>query len=286
MYCEASHYLQIIKGGDGQMTQDDSARNHETIFPPENKEIFEDGFAGIFKDAKRGLRDALDLILIHNEHEVRGKQPRSTLNPLTLLLSIAAWERFISDCGSLLESLTRENSNSKIKYFAGPGLRSTPQGSAYLAHDRKTTVPRSVDTLRNLTDGRLPGGFRIRGFMSWTGKYPTNPVVYRGLEVAEPLGEAIRYRNGVAHRALPQLPAISDAENSTTIQAGYARAVFALTMQLINQSSIIISETNGFRSIHRLDSEWFHGHPSLLRGYENPGTLWPKDLFEETSNLA
>lgn len=34
MYCEASHYLQIIKGGDGQMTQDDSARNHETIFPP------------------------------------------------------------------------------------------------------------------------------------------------------------------------------------------------------------------------------------------------------------
>jgi hypothetical protein len=54
-------------------------------------------FAKVCKATRSNVRTALDLIFIHAEKEVRGRQPRASLNPLTILSAAAAYERFFND---------------------------------------------------------------------------------------------------------------------------------------------------------------------------------------------
>ncbi|MEC3977165.1 hypothetical protein [Amycolatopsis sp. H20-H5] len=51
----------------------------------------------VSRAARHNLRTALDLIAIHSEKPVRGPQPRSSLNPFTVLAAVGSWERFITD---------------------------------------------------------------------------------------------------------------------------------------------------------------------------------------------
>lgn len=60
-----------------------------------------EAFALAANYTRAGLQDAIDLILIHNEVSVRGDQPRTTLNPLIAMLSVAAWERFVADIAAI-----------------------------------------------------------------------------------------------------------------------------------------------------------------------------------------
>ncbi|WP_190817751.1 hypothetical protein [Saccharopolyspora pogona] len=58
-------------------------------------------FAELCRDTKSGFTDALDLVLIHNERDARGPQPRSTLNPLTVLLALPHGSGLLSMYGHL-----------------------------------------------------------------------------------------------------------------------------------------------------------------------------------------
>jgi hypothetical protein len=49
-------------------------------------------FAELCRDTSLGFRNSVDLVLIHNEEDVRGIQPRAVLNDLTVLLAVAAWD--------------------------------------------------------------------------------------------------------------------------------------------------------------------------------------------------
>ncbi len=225
----------------------------------------EGSFAEIFDDVRKGLSDAIDLVLIHNERPVRGNQPRATLNPLTLLLSVAAWERFIADTSYL----AAQGSLEAVGHVRSAG------GGAYLNGNGSGGA--AARALGALTDGALPSGFRVRVFESWVGKDPRSPRIVTGEELGVYVDDAIRHRNGVAHRALPRAAEravfTSDARKHT-VQAGWARAVVAMFVQAIDQASQFIGESAGFQRSYRLPSAWFEPEPASLRGVEQPGALW------------
>jgi len=66
------------------MSRRKSARNYFTA----------ERFAKVCKTTRWNVRAALDLIFIHAEKEVSGRQPRASLNPFTVLAAVAAYERF------------------------------------------------------------------------------------------------------------------------------------------------------------------------------------------------
>lgn len=221
-------------------------------------------------DARAGLRNAIDLILIHNEHDVRGNQPRAALNPLILLLSVAAWERLIADVCFLA-------ANS----FEGLGTGESSAGRAWFLKGG------AAEALTALTGGRLPDEFEVRVFDGWVGKFPNRPRVKTGLEVGEYVNDAIRHRNGVAHRSLPG--AYSDALWTSdaithTVQAGWARGVAATFVQLVDQSIVAIGREAGFSGVPRLPREWFAQDARTLRGIEAPGSLWGGHSLVRTSS--
>lgn len=59
--------------------------------------LTEDSFKEVCDATLWNIRAALDLVAIHAEKDVRGRQPRASLNPFTVLAAAAAWERFLSD---------------------------------------------------------------------------------------------------------------------------------------------------------------------------------------------
>lgn len=211
-------------------------------------------------DARAGLSSAIDLILIHNERNVRGNQPRAALNPLVLLLSVAAWERFIADVRLLAEG-----------GFRGLGTgRSSPGRAKFSTGD-------AVDVLSALTSGRLPDEFEVKVFDGWVGKTPNRPRTKRGLEIGEYVDDAINHRNGIAHRSLPgaYADALWTSDASThTVQAGWARGVAGTFVQLVDQSIVAIGREAGFSDFPRLPREWFAQDARELRGLKAPGALW------------
>lgn len=78
-------------------------------------------FAELCRDTSFGFRDSVDLVLIHNEEDVRGIQPRAVLNDLTVLLAVAAWERFVVDVQAL-----------GVRQWSAAGLHRKADGIAYL----------------------------------------------------------------------------------------------------------------------------------------------------------
>jgi hypothetical protein len=64
-------------------------------------------FAAVCAATRWHVRRPLDLICIHSEREVSGRQPRATLNPFTVLAAAAAWERFLSDLVGAVKYRTR-----------------------------------------------------------------------------------------------------------------------------------------------------------------------------------
>ena len=54
-----------------------------------------------FSRAAGAVRDnlgaAVDLVLVHNETVVRGRQPRAALNRAIVMMAIGAWGRFVAD---------------------------------------------------------------------------------------------------------------------------------------------------------------------------------------------
>jgi hypothetical protein len=120
----------------------------------------ETGFADLCDDTRNGLRNAVDLVLIHNEKDVRGKQPRAVLNDLTVVLAVAAWERFVVDVQAL-----------GTRKWTGPGHHRKTDGIAYLGHPGDPAKPGPariiLDHASNSRDADTPAGSPSRAQALW-----------------------------------------------------------------------------------------------------------------------
>ena len=234
----------------------------------------ESEFSELCRDTYNGFRNALDLVLIHNEKDVRGKQPRAVLNDLTVLFAVAAWERFVVDVQAL-----------GARKWTGAGLHKKADGIAYLGQkdDHARPGPARV-ILDHASGGRLPANWTIASFGDWRGKSPRSVRKLHGscdiAQLAEQADAWIRLRNSVAHRCMAQDlkdPYWKSDADSHTIQAGWARAVLALFLQLTDQAIAAIAAEAGFPQpeLYRLPGEWFLDEaPAGLRGVEEPNVLW------------
>ncbi|MEO9328717.1 MULTISPECIES: hypothetical protein [Gordonia] len=230
----------------------------------------EPAFAQACRSARSRLVEAIDLIIIHNEKHVRGNQPRTVLNPMTVLLAVSAWERLLTD----LEGLQSDTD------WPGPEL--------YQSKTRGISWPdKAFPLITSVTNDLLPSEFDVVLFTGYTGKVPDEAIRSHGRsdELTSQLSAWIATRNGVAHHCLPQQAvkhesvwrSDADGSNGLTIQAGAARACAALMVQLVDQVIRAVALTSGFslRTSELLPSEWFASEsPAKLRGVENPGSLW------------
>ncbi|MGQ7786950.1 hypothetical protein [Nesterenkonia sp. PF2B19] len=246
----------------------------------------EQAFEESCRSAIERLSEAVDLVLIHNEREVRGDQPRRVLNPMIVLLAFSALERQLVDLHHL----------GRGRQWHGPGTARTPHGRSVFAAEGDDGW-RAI--LAGLTRSRLPEELRVRVFSGWRGRSPQGPRLVTGALGADgspgDLDEELRRwrttRNGIAHHCLPQqmahddhLVPLSDAatERTTTIQAGAARACLATMVQLVDQITVHVAAAADFPAdaVPRPPGWWFADDPpQRVRGVRDPGRLWgPHDL--------
>jgi hypothetical protein len=219
-------------------------------------------FEQVVQTAKLNVRTALGLIAIHSEKPVKGRQPRASLNPFTVVAAVGSWERFIAD---LTSAAVEAN-------WHGPGGHKSA-GSHW---------PDSID-------GRMTrlGLLQDRVTTRWEAKFPANgwigvkPLGWRTILQASPavdrralldyVAETRRTRNGAAHYALLQnaLESIeqtdqdggylweSDAKHPS-LQSGYARGVTAVFLPLIDCTAVLVAQDQGRQTEpYRLPEDWF-----------------------------
>jgi hypothetical protein len=231
-------------------------------------------FAELCRDTSLGFSNAIDLVLIHNEKDVRGTQPQAVLNDLTVLLAVAAWERFVVDVQAL-----------GTRQWTAAGLHTKANGIAYLGQKEHPESPGAARIiLERASGGRLPADWTVTSFGDYIGKSPRIPRTLAGdkdiAQLAEQADAWIRLRNSVAHRCMAQDlqdPYWKSDAKSHTIQAGWARAVLALFLQLSDQAIAAIAAEAGFPQPepYRLPPEWFLDEaPAGLRGTKEPNILW------------
>jgi hypothetical protein len=233
-----------------------------------------DPFAQICGHARSGLRDVIDLMLIHNEQSVRGDQPRSTLNRLIAFLSVAAWERFIADLGGMSQAPISGP-------HPAPGTTNSRRGGAYLSA-QKTGSGNAVDVLDGTSTGSLPGHLRLRLPESGSGKRLTfgQPLTGMHPDLVDSVNWWIGLRNGVAHRSVAKMPTwlyVSDATASQgkTVNTTTARFAFALFAQLMDRSMQGVAEAAGMTRPAELGlpADWLTGQLLPSRGVTDPDQL-------------
>ncbi len=229
-----------------------------------------------------GLRDAVDLLLVHSEGPTGGDAPRGVLNPLIVLLAVSAWERLVYELANP----------------AGISLPARTTVGRFAEISKKG--PRTVDILLQATNGVLPSGLRVTVYDSAQGKRLSRPRVLDasvngGGEFHDQFDEYLELRNGVAHRVVPDkianyaswrtdaarnLPPNLQHLAGHTINASVARSVVAAYIQLVDQTIAHVCFAQAIPSQRarqlRLPTEWFTddveraGQRRPLR----PGCLW------------
>jgi hypothetical protein len=265
--------LGMARGSGRRPTDDDDEGAERAAYQP-IVTAQRDHFSRICTDARDAFQDVVDLVLIHNERPVSGRQPRTTLNRLIAMLSVAAWERFIADIGKL--SRARQD-----KPFQGPGIA---YGSgAYLGKcPRDSQIPTAVKVLGGASGGALPGSWQIRVPSSGSGKRLSFAPACRGLDsdLVEITDWWVTIRNGIAHRGLPQVPEwliVTDAEQQAgrTINTTTARFAMTLFLQLVDQSIRALAESAKLEKPGELwlPSDWLSGQLRAARGVNAPAEL-------------
>jgi hypothetical protein len=240
-------------------------------------------FAKVCKATRWNVRTALDLIFIHAEKEVRGRQPRASLNPLTVLSAAAAYERFFTDLYAAAKDPASVNDQDRWE----PG-RSKTEIRSHWNPDTLATELQNVKAVGNLTgywSAWMADGWFGASPTDWTfRKYSEEPGAFH-----QALQDVHNARNGAAHFILPKVadrskigyepvpvedglfPAKlrkrekhewaygwdSDAK-SDTVQSGFARGATAFIIQLIDSSVVAVADHGGWSAgKHRLPAGWF-----------------------------
>lgn len=232
-----------------------------------------DAWARAYGSARARFAQAVDLVLIHNERDVRGNQPRTVLNPLIVLFAVSAWERLIAELYFLGGGGVGKN-----KDRTPPGLSRPSQ---------------AFEVLTVVTAGTLPSGFQVTIFDSYRGVRPEGKRTQHGDpdgKLSNAITGWIDTRNAVAHAAMGQLADSEHAWRSDaagggplefdaglTVQAGGARACLSLFIQLVDQIAPAVEQATCVHETTqtRLPSWWFdRTGPSGVRGVNEPGALW------------
>lgn len=235
-------------------------------------------FSGACETAAGALRDAFDLVILHNQAPRGGDAPAGVLNPLVVMLAASAWERLVYELAAP----------------AGISLRDRGTVGQLGGKDAQ----RTLQILGAASNGALPGALRVTVYERASGIRLGSP---RKLDasnqadleaICEVFDEYRELRNGVAHRVVPQRMATgsmrTDAGRSLreeqqhlaglTINTSVARCVLAAYLQLIDQT---IANVLGAQRIPttprtRLPDEWFTDsvrRDAAQRPME-PGCLW------------
>lgn len=229
-----------------------------------------DDFSRICVNTRGAFQDVFDLVLIHNERSVRGKQPRATLNTPIAMFSVAAWERFVTDIGELSQA-------GHDNKFQGPG-RALGRG-AYLS-SAKNGAP-AIEILGGASAGTIPASWQIRLPQSGQGKRLSFGTARRGLDpdLIDITDWWITMRNGIAHRSLPRVlewlfidPKLQDGK---TINTTLARIALTLFLQLVNQSIRALTNSAQLKRPDELwlPDDWLAGKLRPARGVRTPEQL-------------
>ncbi|WP_159072356.1 hypothetical protein [Streptomyces sp. CMB-StM0423] len=234
--------------------------------------LTKDRFADVCRETTWNVKKFLDLIYIHSERDARGRQPRATLNPLTVLMAAAAWERFLSDlvgAASYPEDKWGDRGSSGLGRFEIPkAKRSDGQGGLSRPWEPDHLSPYLRQ--RGVINHDISDKWAAWLSFTWAGatpkswlfvEYAQEPSVFRDV-----LKEVQKIRNGVAHLAFPQdFAAASESSytwinnaQSITIQSGHARGLSAALLQLIDVSIVTVARSHGWPTEGcRLSAAWF-----------------------------
>jgi hypothetical protein len=156
---------------------------------------------GLVTEAPRdNLGAAIDLVLVHNEKEVRGRQPRALAEPAVVVMAISAWDRFIADTSSAFTTdPDYPHWGSGLDDSATRGLYAGP-AAALLTEAGATEMP----FLQRL---------RVRAATSWSGVRmqamenltADAPGRFSGLTFAQYLSQWVTVRNALAHGGIRRL---------------------------------------------------------------------------------
>jgi hypothetical protein len=268
------------------MSQRELAKSHFTS----------ERFAKVCKAARWNVRAALDLIFIHAEKEVRGRQPRASLNPLTVLSAAAAYERFFDD---LYAAAKDKNAGNDEEWEPGrsetgvgkdkiPGLPKVKTGRQWLVKSLDELLGEAgiVRSLASYWEAWMAEG--------WFGATPTDWTFRKYSEDPDSFDRALHgarhARDGAAHFILPKTAArskdwydpipITDGSlfakklhdmgkmtwnyswdgdtKSDTVQSGFARGITAFLIQLIDGSIVAVANSHDWRAgTYRLPAGWF-----------------------------
>lgn len=227
------------------------------------------------RNARQGMRDTMDLVMIHNEGPAGGDVPRSTLNPLIVLLAVSTWERLILDTANAIGFPVGDRDT-------WPGI---------LGAEKSGASSRTKQVLEQATAGGtypLPDSWTVTFYNGWTsGKRLGGPETVSASSDYESFAQYFdgyrTVRNGVAHRLVPERMAdvglSSDALSGGTINTSVARPILAAYLQLVDQSITALLDAVGGTpdevGQHRLPERWFSDDATVAGSRRlTPGCLW------------
>jgi hypothetical protein len=232
--------------------------------------------------AAGALWDAVDLLLIHNEGPTGAEAPRGVLSPLTVMLAVSSWERFVYELaepsGVILkqrETVGRFHSAKTLKILCAASNNTLPNAFSVTVYDApRGRFLRKRDHLRASDD--------TQAFFTEFEHY-------------------VYLRNGVAHRVVPQqiedTDLRSDASHADggdgemaglTINTSIARMVLAAYVQLVDQAIVHVCRAQGIENDQllqlRLPSYWFTDDRDSKNSHRTwqPGCLWGGTVLPRT----
>ena len=231
-----------------------------------------DALAAVAEEARRNLEGALDIILVHAEQYVSGRQPRVALNPAIVVTAVGAWERLVAD---LIGAVTVGQSGAAYQ----PGLYEAKEGAHHpgVCGRRLRNLGIATRDVEAEWEAEVAFGYRGCSPKEWTRltlgqdiSHEEGRRVWNPEAVDAQVEAAIMVRNGGAHRVVEQvtstaskrgLPVMRGDADRPTLQNGYARALTALMIQVINSTLVTVAQDHGWDpEPFRLPASWFRSH--------------------------
>lgn len=226
------------------------------------------------------LWDAVDLLLIHNEGPTGAEAPRGVLSPLTIMLAVSSWERFVYELAEPSGVILKENETVGRFYSA-----------------------KTLEILRAASNNTLPKAFSVAVYDAPRGKSLRKRDQLKVSEDSQAFFTEFEHyvylRNGVAHRVVPRrmedTHLRSDASSGVggemeglTINTSIARMVLAAYVQLIDQAILHVCHAKGIEddqlSRLRLPSYWFTDDRDSKNSHRTwqSGCLWGGAVLPRT----
>jgi hypothetical protein len=277
--------------------------------------------------ARVNLQRAVDFVVLHEAYRAAGPSPAASLNEPTVLVAVAAWERFIGDLNGIARGRGWQGPARHPGTVAGANLV-RPRFEGETAGQDETVPGDAARVLVGMLGTAEPlNSFHVRLIHDWSGatsrfhaslgiglrdkdyRRPNPDERWDRLTTGEVVYQAIKLRNAIAHSYLPRMgdalseeaaqrrlkpeqthwlnePSqmfwLSDKKDGLSVQAGLARGVLALFMQLIDQCVVALAGTldephdQAALLSYRLPQEWFGPiYPQeSRRGLDSDVYLW------------